>query len=217
MAAPYTLPSSALPHAHQKHMHSHSQSQTSLNAWRAGSTESLVPSIEEHQDESAPNQHYTHRRDSSHSHSHSHSHQHQHHARTGSHASNRSATRDRPRPVSLDVMDGWTLGKTTSGKSVIAHDGELASATPYSPPRQKHDNMHSLPTDRNAERSMITAAILPYTARFPIIHAIMTEKDSRRIFYFMMCVFHLVPAATPSNAFTDSISASWLSRHFTAT
>jgi zinc transporter 5/7 len=28
--------------------------------------------------------------------------------------------------------------------------------------------------------------LLPYTARFPLIHAIVTEKDSRRIFYFMM-------------------------------
>jgi hypothetical protein len=27
--------------------------------------------------------------------------------------------------------------------------------------------------------------LLPYTAKYPLIHAIMTEKDSRRIFYFM--------------------------------
>lgn len=194
MAAPYTLPSSALPHAHQKHMHSHSRSQSSLSAWKAGSTESLVPSIEEHQDE-APNS-YTHMREHSHSHahtnshSHSHSHSHAQHARNGSHASNRSATlaRDRPRPASLEVMDGWTLEKTTSGKSIIAHDGELALDTPYSPPRQMHNTLHSLPHDTNAERSMFTAALLPYTAKYPIIHAIMTEKDSRRIFYFMMCV-----------------------------
>ncbi|KAJ3474771.1 hypothetical protein NLG97_g9704 [Lecanicillium saksenae] len=49
-----------------------------------------------------------------------------------------------------------------------------------------HNALHSLPHDANAERSMFTAALLPYTARFPIIHAIMTEKDSRRIFYFMI-------------------------------
>lgn len=30
--------------------------------------------------------------------------------------------------------------------------------------------------------------LLPYTARFPILHAIMIEKDSRRIFYFMTYV-----------------------------
>lgn len=28
--------------------------------------------------------------------------------------------------------------------------------------------------------------LLPYCVRFPIIHAIVIEKDSRRIFYFMM-------------------------------
>ncbi|KAM3509882.1 hypothetical protein MY10362_000325 [Beauveria mimosiformis] len=203
MAAPYILPSSALPHAHQKHMHSHSQSQSSLSAWRAGSTENLAPAIEEHQDETSNDHTHSH----THTHTHSHSHSHAHHARSGSHVSNRGAalTRDRPRPASLDVMDGWTHEKTMSGKSIIAHDGELTSATPYSPPRQMHNTSHTLPYDANAERSMFTAALLPYTAKFPIIHAIMTEKDSRRIFYFMILNFSFMAVQAFYGYLTDSL------------
>lgn len=184
MSTPYTLPSSALPHAHQKHMHSHSHSQSSLSAWRPDAAENLVPSIEEHLDDT-PSQH-------THLHDHSHSHSHSHHAHTESHAPNRSATLtiDRPRPMSLDVMGGWTLEETTSGKSVIAHDGEPAPATPYSPPQEIHNIQYNLPHDNNTERSIFTAALLPFTAKFPILHAIMTEKDSRRIFYFMLCVMN---------------------------
>jgi len=45
-----------------------------------------------------------------------------------------------------------------------------------------HAHSHS---DEKAERSLFTRTILPYTVRFPILHAILVEKDSRRIFYFM--------------------------------
>lgn len=86
------------------------------------------------------------------------------------------------------MMDGWTLEKTQSGKSVIA-PGPDTSATPYSPPRQVHKRMHDLQShDQSAERSLFTRTLLPYTAKYPILHAIMTEKDSRRIFYFMTYV-----------------------------
>jgi hypothetical protein len=30
--------------------------------------------------------------------------------------------------------------------------------------------------------------VLPYTESWPLLHSIMKEKDSRRIFYFMRCV-----------------------------
>jgi zinc transporter 5/7 len=33
--------------------------------------------------------------------------------------------------------------------------------------------------------------LLPYTSRWPLLHAIMTEKDSRRILYFMSYVWFL--------------------------
>lgn len=42
--------------------------------------------------------------------------------------------------------------------------------------------------DPSAERSRFTNFMLPHTAKWPMLHTIMTEKDSRRIFYFMRCV-----------------------------
>lgn len=82
------------------------------------------------------------------------------------------------------ALDGWTLEKTASGKSVIAPGFETESA-PYAPPKitQKQEMI-----DRSVERSWFTNALLPFAARFPLIHAIMLEKDSRRIFYFMTYV-----------------------------
>lgn len=49
-----------------------------------------------------------------------------------------------------------------------------------------HAHAHAHADHENSnERSLFTRMVLPYTAKFPLIHAIMTEKDSRRIFYFM--------------------------------
>ena len=42
--------------------------------------------------------------------------------------------------------------------------------------------------DHSVKRSKFTTFLLTYTARWPLLHAVMTEKDSRRIFYFMRCV-----------------------------
>ena len=39
-----------------------------------------------------------------------------------------------------------------------------------------------------AKPSRFTALLLPYTSKVPLIHAVITEKDSRRIFYFMVYV-----------------------------
>lgn len=38
------------------------------------------------------------------------------------------------------------------------------------------------------ERSRFTTILLPYTEKLTVIHAILVEKDSRRIFYFMAYV-----------------------------
>jgi zinc transporter 5/7 len=46
------------------------------------------------------------------------------------------------------------------------------------------------------ERSRFTAMLLPYTERWTLIHAILVEKDSRRIFYFMM---HVCSHRRPDN------------------
>lgn len=155
----------------------------------------------------------THDHDRAHSTSRPHS-----HARIGSHASNTSIAlqREKPPPTSLDSLDGWTRETTAGGKNIIT-PGLDASNSPYSPPIKHshgdhshshshvhhhshhdhdfhtghgHGHVHAHRTDDGkVERSLFTRTLLPYTARFPILHAILVEKDSRRIFYFMTYVF----------------------------
>ena len=51
-----------------------------------------------------------------------------------------------------------------------------------------HDHSHAT-KDHTAKRSRFTGLLLPYTSKYPLLHAIMTDKDSRRIFYFMSYVY----------------------------
>ncbi|KAK2074235.1 hypothetical protein P8C59_008456 [Phyllachora maydis] len=68
----------------------------------------------------------------------------------------------------------------------------------YEPPAlPKHDH--------SAERSRFTSLLLPYTSRWPLLHAIMTEKDSRRIFYFMMLNFSFMAVQAFYGYVTDSL------------
>ncbi len=68
----------------------------------------------------------------------------------------------------LDVPKN--LGYDAPGSDVLDEHGH------------KHDDHHH---SHGVGYSKFTALLLPYTSRWPLIHAIMTEKDSRRIFYFM--------------------------------
>jgi zinc transporter 5/7 len=65
---------------------------------------------------------------------------------------------------------------------VHSHDHGHTHA--YVPPTAHDDHHHH--HDHSTDRSLFTRLLLPYTAKFPLIHAIVTEKDSRRIFYFML-------------------------------
>ncbi|KAM4056706.1 cation efflux family protein [Hirsutella rhossiliensis] len=213
MAAPYALPSSALPHAHHQHLHSHSRSPSSLSAWRASMSREPLPV---HFEDDA----HGHDRAQSHSRSHSRGHSHN---RMSSQASNTSATlmRDKPAPAALDTLDGWSQEKTAGGKFVLT-PGPGALTTPYSPPRQHHHhnhNDHHSPRqcnhhgaahahpgdDQKSRPSLFTRALLPYAARFPLLHAILVEKDSRRIFYFMALNFCFMVVQAVYGYLTDSL------------
>ena len=59
------------------------------------------------------------------------------------------------------------------------------AAGEYQPPsalNPKSNHSHAV------DRSRFTAMLLPYTEKWPLVHAILVEKDSRRIFYFMVYV-----------------------------
>ncbi|KAM5362018.1 hypothetical protein ACJZ2D_012768 [Fusarium nematophilum] len=225
MASSYALPTSALPHAHQGHMHARTQSQSSLNALRTTISNGSLPS---RSDDEA----HAHGRDHSHDHGHgncnghSHNHSGHKHGHSRSHMSNTSAmlAREKLPPPALNTMEGWTQERTPGGKSVITPGPETANM-PYSPPdhhdhhghdhHHSHDHQHghdhshshdhSHDHENSSKRSLLTRMILPYTARFPILHAILIEKDSRRIFYFMVLNFSFMAVQAFYGYVTDSL------------
>jgi hypothetical protein len=60
--------------------------------------------------------------------------------------------------------------------------------------------------------------ILPYTANLPILNAILIEKDSRRIFYFMAyaMIYPCSGILANSDCHTGLTFHSWLFKHSTA-
>ena len=49
----------------------------------------------------------------------------------------------------------------------------------------KHGQSHA---HKHQSRSIFTSMLLPMVQKYPLLHNILAEKDSRRIFYFMRCV-----------------------------
>ena len=47
---------------------------------------------------------------------------------------------------------------------------------------------HEHVQNKSEKRSRFTRLLLPYTEGWPLLHSILVEKDSRRIFYFMRLV-----------------------------
>ncbi|KAF7558390.1 hypothetical protein G7046_g5757 [Stylonectria norvegica] len=68
-----------------------------------------------------------------------------------------------------------------------------------------HSPAHNHDYENAAKRSLFTKMLLPYTAQFPILHAIMIEKDSRRIFYFMTLNFSFMVVQAFYGYVTDSL------------
>ncbi|KAF4984848.1 hypothetical protein FZEAL_1 [Fusarium zealandicum] len=216
------------------HSHTRSQSQASLHALRTSiSNGSAPPRSDDEVYGHSPEHSHEHGDGSCNGHSHDHSgHKHRH---SRSHMSNSSVmlARERMPPAPLNTLDGWTQERTPGGQSVITPGPETAN-TPYSPPDHHHDHHdhdhshdHSHDHDHNhdhshdhhghdhahthshdennAKRSLFTRMILPHAARFPIIHAILIEKDSRRIFYFMALNFSFMAVQAFYGYVTDSL------------
>lgn len=87
-------------------------------------------------------------------------------------------------PPPLLPSNGWKT-TTTAGKHLIT-PVTSSFAEQYEAPEALDPEP---PHDHSAERSKFTNMLLPYTSKWPILHAIMTEKDSRRIFYFMRYLY----------------------------
>ena len=74
------------------------------------------------------------------------------------------------------------MESTTGGTTLLTPtDAKFDVGREYQPPSASKDHVPHGPI----ERSKFTSFVLPLTERWPLIHTILVEKDSRRIFYFM--------------------------------
>ncbi|KAI2621352.1 cation efflux family-domain-containing protein [Xylaria nigripes] len=207
MASPYALPQAPLsPHHHSSqhdsidHLHSHTRSAPSFGNSRPRSNQAKAASIR--------------------SHDHSHSHEHSDedtiaHAQKNlvQHLANSFIPlqwRENPsyhRRRHQDELPGLFDNKD----QVASHNH-----TPSYDGAHHHDHNHSHhdcldhhhyvpPHDHSRDFSRLTGLLLPYTSRWPLVHAIMTDKDSRRIFYFMGVNFSFMAVQAIYGYLTDSL------------
>ncbi|KAK0636585.1 cation efflux family-domain-containing protein [Bombardia bombarda] len=215
MASSYALPSSAIPqHFHQHsaehlHSHSHSPSHSHSHSHSPSPLSSLSPSRKRRDSRAATGSHshshghgHSHSRNqSSHSHSHSHEHTTSSHVHNEEHHEHNHAAHESNSNISvlhqsrlslpppLAPSSHWRTDSTPGGKPLVTPtDGSFDEIHKYEPPaaasglHTHHEHSHH---DHSTERSRFTNMLLPYTSKWPLIHTVMTEKDSRRIFYFM--------------------------------
>lgn len=73
-----------------------------------------------------------------------------------------------------------------------------------------HAHAHAHSHDHGgAEKSLVTRTLLKYCTSWPLLHAIIVEKDSRRIFYFMRYLLFLCsPQPPPGRGLTAGPTAS---------
>ncbi|KAK3940268.1 cation efflux family-domain-containing protein [Diplogelasinospora grovesii] len=213
MATSYALPTSAIPHHHHHssdhfhaHTHSHSHSPPNLS--------SLNPSRTMRRDP-RPNGSLSHNRSHGHSHSHAHDDEHDHdhdhdhdHGHSHSHhrANSNHPMQSRPNlPPPLEPNGHWRADSTPGGKPLITpKHTRFDPAVQYEPPAQSHAHAHAH-HEHSVERSKFTSLLLPYTEKWPLLHAVIVEKDSRRIFYFMTLNFAFMAVQAFYGYATDSL------------
>ncbi|KAL1888538.1 putative zinc transporter msc2 [Sporothrix stenoceras] len=96
-----------------------------------------------------------------------------------------------------------------------SHAPSLSGAGPYTPSRSTFDKSSyaapetsSVAFDQSAapgSLSRFSEFAMQYTAHYPLVHAVMKEKDSRRIFYFMSLNFAFMIVQAFYGYVTDSL------------
>jgi zinc transporter 5/7 len=172
MASSYALPASAITHGHNHgHGHLHSHSHSPARQYSANSPRSLKP-------ERSNGSLHAHSLSESHAdHGHTHSHHHNH-----SHVREHSPAPYLPTPPNTNVLPHVA----TFEKQTYELSPAPSEVTPYEPPshHSHHGYLHEH-TSPVEPRSSFTNFLLPVVLRWPLLHTIMVQKDSRRIFYFM--------------------------------
>lgn len=212
MTSSYALPTSFPSHG-PGHMHTHSysgdrfQTFNSINASQRKAEQAqgryngngpvhghtAHPSIHEHGPSCSQDCDHDHDHDHDHGHDHGHSHS-QSHNHIQPHLG-----RARANMLPPLQSNKWATTSSTGGRSLITPT-RGSFATTYeapSPGTPAHDH--------SSERSRFTGFLLRYTARWPWLHSIMTEKDSRRIFYFMTLNFAFMAVQAFYGYITDSL------------
>jgi len=186
----YALPISALPQTSEErwnghmnghsHAHSHSHSQPHTPPSLGSLAHARTPrSARSNSSKQGYDDH-----DHGHNHVHDHDHEKENRAHNGAQhrANSNHSIQARPKlPLPLSSPNGWKTVSTAAGKAVTTPTHGTFEQT-YEAPAQSILGAHN---HSSVPRSAFTKFLLPYTARYPVLHAIMAEKDSRRIFYFM--------------------------------
>ncbi|KAI1100445.1 cation efflux protein [Jackrogersella minutella] len=106
----------------------------------------------------------------------------------------RQNTKDLPSPQPKDMIDAPNIPNYDAPTVAVLHEHE-----------NDGDDHHTRIHAHGGTYSKFTALLLPYTSRWPLVHAIMTEKDSRRIFYFMGVNFSFMAVQAVYGYLTDSL------------
>ncbi|KAI1800376.1 cation efflux protein [Daldinia bambusicola] len=219
MASSYALPQPPLPHNHghshsHSRTHSHSHSPSSFGHSRSARSLQGYPQGQGLK----PDFNHSHSHDHDHVHDHNHDHDHDH-----SHDHLDLDTRvqaqqnltqyransfvplqrreNRPSPL-RQTGDEFGGEFSSSEKNNIIDAPKTPS---YRAPTATVIHDHSHDGGHGGGYSKFTALLLPFTSRWPLIHAIMTEKDSRRIFYFMAVNFTFMGVQAVYGYLTDSL------------
>lgn len=111
-------------------------------------------------------------------------------------------------PWPVFAFQGVVVGLIWAAICVDTHS-ELANSHSTSP--VTHQHVHAL---QEESHSRITGILLLATENWPLLHKILAEKDSRRIFYFMRYLFiHLMGRFGIADAHIASTSRSCSFRH----
>jgi zinc transporter 5/7 len=161
MASSYALPASAMTHSHHGHLHSHSHSpgrQHSANTTRSLRQERSNGSLHSH---TVSESHLDH------------DHGHNHGRESSPYLPSYTTILEKPL-----LQDSPDISQLASYKPSL----NAVNVLPHDHGHTEHLHNH---TPVIQPRSRFTSAILPYVLAWPLLHTIMADKDSRRIFYFM--------------------------------
>ncbi|TVY35159.1 putative zinc transporter [Lachnellula subtilissima] len=198
MASSYALPASAINHSHHGHghVHSHSHSPPSpVRGYPAKTPSTLKQEVSTGHLHSLSESHVDHVHENIRAHNHNHSHAHSH-EREHSHSPSLPYGNFIP-PAKFETQP---------------HDHSTHQIASYEPPVndvhvEPHDHAH--PSHKHSHavepQSKFTSLVLPMVLRWPLIHTIMAEKDSRRIFYFMTLNFAFMLVQAGYGYVTDSL------------